>query len=93
VRITGDDQHLNADGFIIDNNAIEDYFVRKYMNVLDLESCERIASTACKDFRAMFGKGVLKNVRVSAIEVRIAGILHTGTPPVAGITAKWQRRG
>lgn len=77
VRIVGDDEHLTPEGFIIDNNDIHAYFVNKYADVKDFESCERIAITACKDFCAMLGE------RARDIQVTIDG------NPLAGLTARW----
>jgi hypothetical protein len=84
VVIVGHEQHLTPEGFIIDNNDIHQYFVRTYQNVGDFESCERIAARACRDFRQMFGKGALADVKVSRIEVTISG------SPTAGLTAEWE---
>jgi hypothetical protein len=91
VRITGDDRHLTPEGFIIDNTEIHNYFTQKYTDVEELASCENIAANACRDFRSMFGRGHLENVKVNRIEVRIAAILPENPVPVAGITALWER--
>lgn len=92
VKIMGDDQHLNAQGFIIDNQEIHDYFVNKYRDVVDLESCEVIASTACRDLCAMFGKGHLEGVRVCRIEVVVGAAPEFGDAPLVGIKAMWDRQ-
>jgi hypothetical protein len=84
VRITGSEDHLTDQGFIIDNNDIHRYFVNTYKDVQDFESCERIATKACRDFKAMFGVGPLSNVHVSEIAVTVGG------SPQAGITATWK---
>jgi hypothetical protein len=83
VRIVGDEDHLTDQGFIIDNNAIHSYFLTTYDRVRDFESCERIAARACRDFKAMFGRGELRDVVAREIEVTIAG------GPNAGLTAHW----
>lgn len=85
VRISGTEEHLTDQGFIIDNNDIHAYFVHKYKKVRDFESCERIASKACMDFKNMFGKGKLAPVRVNEIMVTVGG------SPFAGITATWKK--
>ena len=83
VRIGGMEKHLTSQGFIIDNNAIHDYFMAKYRAVQDFESCERIASAACRDFKAMFGQAPLELVKVRFVEVMVGG------SPVAAITSRW----
>lgn len=84
VRIVGDDQHLNERGFIIDNNAIHEYFLRTYRYAEHFPSCEQIACQACKDFEKMQGKGDLKNVKFHEIDVTISAMPH------AGLTASWR---
>lgn len=83
VQILGDEEHLTTEGFIIDNRAIHDYFVREYANVRDFLSCEAIACKACRDLKAMFGQGKLRNVKIHGIRVSVGG------SPDAKITAAW----
>jgi hypothetical protein len=85
VEIVGSDKHLNPQGFIIDNNAIHDYFIKKYRNVIDFLSCENIAMEACRDLKEMFGRGALNKVKISEIDVTISG------GPLARLTASWRK--
>ena len=79
VKLETSDKHLDPNGFIIDNNKIQEYFVQTYGKVEKFVSCELIASAACRDFRKML-------LNLWAIEVAISG-----NPTAAWLTAHWSK--
>lgn len=80
VRIEANEKCLDEKGFIIDNNAVDQYFTKKYNRVRVFESCEKIAMVACEDLRKMLG-----DKPIAKIEVTIAG------SKLARLTARWVR--
>lgn len=78
VELEIDARHLDKEsGFIIDNNAVHDYFERTYKNVQKFVSCERIAMAACKHFHHN-----IKSLR--KIDVSISG-----NPEFAWLKSSW----
>lgn len=80
VTIVGNARCLDSNGFLIDNNVVDEYFKEKYRSIGKFESCERIAMVACDDLRAR-----LKGKPIESIEVTIAG------SSLAQLTARWDR--
>lgn len=68
---------LDVNGFIIDNNEIHAYFVEHYRHVVDFESCELIATKACKYFHDKVNSLYMVRVAIS------------GNPSAAWLTAEW----
>lgn len=88
VSIATKAYRLNGQGFIIDNNDIQNYFTKKFSNVNEFVSCENVAQTACEDFRKMFGHGSKNATKVYGICVVI-----TGLPGTAELECSWVRDG
>lgn len=88
VRIEARDKHLTPEGFIIDNQAIDRLFQRRYgaQRPRPFVSCERIASDVCRVLHRRFGRGKLRNVQITALQVTVG---MAGGP--AHITASWRR--
>lgn len=79
VVLETSDKHLDQHGFIIDNNRVHAYFVKKYGNVEKFVSCELIAAEACRTFRKHMPN--LYSISVSI----------SGNPNAAWLTAHWSR--
>lgn len=77
VHVETSAEHLDKDGFIVDNNAIHEYFVQRYKHVQDFQSCELIAAKACDAFHKLYPA-------LSRIWVSISG-----NPTAAWLTAQW----
>lgn len=80
VKIRGDDAHLDARGFLIDNVAVADFFAERWFGLEELPSCEKIACEAARELAALVGEGC------SAVEVTVG--LEDGQ---AALTARWER--
>lgn len=70
---------LTREGFVVNNQLIQQYFDDHYNAVTVLPSCERMAVRACEDLAVLVGDGVQK------VEVTMDGT------PQAGLTAFWTR--
>lgn len=79
VTIIGSADCLTREGFVVNNQLIQQYFDWRFGTVTELPSCERIAIRACEDLAVIIGDGVQK------IEVTLDGT------PQAGLTAFWTR--
>jgi hypothetical protein len=80
VTIVGNEKCLDRQGFLIDNNVVDEYFKERYKKVARFESCERIAMTACDELRQRLGKAP-----IDLIEVSVSGSTQ------AQLTARWER--
>jgi hypothetical protein len=79
VSISSTEKQLDEQGFIIDNNEIQQYFDAKFYSVDRFLSCEQIACQATMDLRKLVGARRCKSVAVT--------IAPVGIP--AGLTAEW----
>lgn len=84
VSLVTSPRHLNKQGFIIDNMAIQQYFVAKYKTVKTFPSCEKLAMIACRDFRDMFSDN-----SDTADELFGACVIITGAPGAAELECMW----
>lgn len=57
VEIRARPDRLTAEGFIIDNLRVKQYFDARWLNVADLPSCEIMAMTACDELRRLVEEG------------------------------------
>lgn len=75
-------ESLDERGFIIDNRAINLYWILKYStpDPKVLPSCEELAEIACSDFVAL---ARLEGVDLKGCEVRIYGGTHSA------VTSRW----
>lgn len=79
VEIETSDDHLDQNGFIIDNNEVHQYFAQTYRYISVFKSCELIAMEACEHFcRRVKG--------LDAITVSVSG-----RPGAAWLTSSWSR--
>lgn len=72
------EDHLDKEtGFIIDNNAVQEYFNKTYARAKKFRSCELIAIAACRHFRRK-----IKGLRRVAVSI-------SGNPAHAWLTSSW----
>lgn len=84
VEIWANHDQLSHDGYILDNNDIPKYFDKKYRDVTDFVSCEKICMFAVREFMQKFGTD--KNYyaeSITRIKVSIQGISDSW------ISAEW----
>lgn len=81
VEISVEDKGLDAQGFVLDNQAIQEYFDTTYADKPTIRSCEAMAKAATLDFRRMLGLRAKHCVEVC---VRIFGI------PTAHVEYMWR---
>lgn len=79
VLIESDSEHLDENGFVLDNNAVQAYFVEKYNNALVFPSCERIAIAAISDLCDIMGKDRCRAISVEIKPGDYAGIRASQT--------------
>lgn len=77
VLIESTPEYLDHHGFIIDNNAIHDYFVSTYQRCSKFRSCEWIAMRACEHFSTLVTGCTRVRVQIS------------GNPTAAWLTAEY----
>lgn len=67
VTIEGRPEDLNANGYLLDNNTIPNYFAGKYRNIPNFRSCEEIARQSVKDLCSAVSKegGHCRRISVS----------------------------
>lgn len=82
VRLWVPSGTLNGRGFIVDNRAINLYWVWKYGSdqPTDVPSCEEIAERACQDFVKLMA---YEGVQLQGCEIRLYGGTHSA------VTVRW----
>lgn len=81
VKIEGTDARLSAEGFLVENSRIQQYFDKTYKKVQPVKSCERIACDAARALGEM--------IRREGRDVVSVTVTISGTPG-ANLTAIWK---